>query len=713
MQASQLWQQMEGLRFRLSDCVSVNVLDYDGRSSYLLQSAFTRQKLRLSQGIYRLLMKFDGRRTLGQICAAPEASEEPTPARQQEIVSALTQLQAAGMISSDKPREITALIRQGQGERREKQFAKYMRLLSPRLPLVDPDRFLAHTFPWIRWLFQPLFLYVWMGISLWAGLQALMHWNELYTYAAQRLDDPRQWILLVCVYPLVKGLHELGHCFAVKSGGAAVNELGITFLVFLPVPYVDASASSVFADKYRRMLVGAAGIMVEMFMASMALIVWLNVSEGVVRDIAFAIMLISGVSTLLFNGNPLLRFDGYYVLADAIEIPNLYSRASQYYQYLFRRYVLGVEAEKSPSLIPRERRWFVVFGSAALVYRISISIGIAVFLIVTIPLLGTLLATWLLTVQLLIPLLRQLNYLLFNPALSGRRARVLSLLTGGVVVLSCALVLVPVPSSTVVEGVVMLPQQAVIRARIDGFLENQNVSDDSPVDVGDPLFVLNNEQLTADIKVLEARVLELRTRYDMAGYDERLQRDIYAERLDEVKAELAQLQQREADLMVRSPGRGTLQIPLSDEREGRLISKGDMLAYIADTSDVIVRIVAVQKDAGRIREDAGDITVRLAARSEQVLTGTLLGEVPLASDQLPSAALGSRSGGAIQVDARDERGITVLERVFAFDVAIPHGVGSLFVGSRALVRIQHTASPLLLRWNDALRNMLRSKFGPP
>lgn len=708
----QLWQRMAGMRFRLCDCVSVDAMDYDGRSSYLLRNAFNRQQLRLSQEVFQLLDLMNGKRTLKQICAQFAVDAELTPSRQHQIVSALTQLHAAGMVASDVPRGVDTLVEQHQSERQRKRLSRWMRFLSPKFALLDPDPFLTHAFPWLAWLFQPLFLFAWLGISLYAGSQALMQWDALATFGAQRLDDPRQWMLLICVYPVVKGLHELGHCFAAKSGGAAVNELGITLLVFLPVPYVDASAASVFADKYRRMLVGAAGIMVEVFLASVALFVWLQIDDGLLRDTAFAVMVIGGVSTLLFNGNPLLRFDGYYVLADAIEIPNLSSRASKYFEYLFRRYLLGVESPQSHSLTPKERRWFVGYGATAMLYRISISMGIAFFLIVSVPVLGVLMAVWLLSMQLLVPLFRQIYFLLFSPELSGRRLRVTGLLTGGTSVIFTLLALLAFPSSTVVDGVMLLPDHAVVRAKVDGFLHSQSLPDNTPVKRGDGLFVMSNAPLKADIAVSQARVIELQTRFDLMSFDDRVAREIHAERLVEAKADLAQLQQREAGLVVDSPGDGVLQVPLGDNREGRFIRKGDMLAYLADETDIVIRVVASQQDARRIREEGTNIEVRLVGQSGMILPGKLLGEVPLASDQLPSAALGSQTGGAMQVDARDKRGTTALEHVFAFDIAIPFGPHGRYVGSRASVRFQHSASPLLPRWVDVVQTIITKNINP-
>ncbi|MCP5065759.1 MAG: peptidase M50, partial [bacterium] len=151
-------------------------------------------------------------------------------------------------------------------------------------------------------------------------------------------------------------------------------------LVFLPVPYVDASASAVFPEKHRRMLVSAAGIGVELLLASLALFVWLVVEPGFVRHVAYAVMLVGGISTLLFNGNPLLRFDGYYVLADAIEIPNLAARGQAFVGALVKQKLLGLRETRLPETAPGETPWWVGYAIASTLYQLGVMLGIALYL---------------------------------------------------------------------------------------------------------------------------------------------------------------------------------------------------------------------------------------------------------------------------------------------------------------------------------------------
>ncbi len=170
--------------------------------------------------------------------------------------------------------------------------------------------------------------------------------------------------------------------------------MGIMLLVFMPVPYVEASAAYAFRNKYHRMVVGAAGIMTELFLAAIAMVVWVLVEPGAVRSIAFNVMVISGVSTLLFNGNPLLRFDAYYVLSDFLEIPNFGTRSNQQLGYLLKRYLLGVKNNPPPARSSGEAVWLVTYSVASFFYRMFIMVVIALFVAGKFFIIGVLLAIW-------------------------------------------------------------------------------------------------------------------------------------------------------------------------------------------------------------------------------------------------------------------------------------------------------------------------------
>jgi hypothetical protein len=209
--------------------------------------------------------------------------------------------------------------------------------------------------------------------------------SELIAQSADVLD-PGNLIFLYLSFVVVKICHEFSHAFAckrfcrLKRSAGEVHSMGVMFLVLFPLPYVDASSAWSFRNKWHRAIVGMAGVLAELAVAAIAAIVWSQTSTGAVHIIAYNVIFIASVSTLLFNGNPLLRFDAYYVLSDLIEIPNLAVRARNYLYYVVKRYVWSLRRIQNPAYSLGERIWFLTYGPASTVYRIFISIRILLFL---------------------------------------------------------------------------------------------------------------------------------------------------------------------------------------------------------------------------------------------------------------------------------------------------------------------------------------------
>ena len=264
-------------------------------------------------------------------------------------------------------------------------------------------------------------LLVWLLIVLTALVAAVVHWPDLSGSLADQLFSPSNLLLLWLIYPLVKILHEFGHAFAVKKWDGEVHELGIMLLALTPIPYVDATASASFPEKRRRIAVAAMGMMVELLLASLALFVWLNVETGLISALAYNVMLIGSVSTILFNGNPLLRYDGYYMLADLIEIPNLGQRSTRYLGYLVQRYLLGIETAESPVTAPGEKGWFLIYGPISFCYRIAVMIGLIWLVSSHFFFIGVLIALWGTVSLLILPAVRSLTRFLNSPAARNRR----------------------------------------------------------------------------------------------------------------------------------------------------------------------------------------------------------------------------------------------------------------------------------------------------
>jgi putative peptide zinc metalloprotease protein len=518
-------------------------------------------------------------------------------------------------------------------------------------------------------------------------------------------------VLLWLAYPLVKSVHELGHGFAAKNWGGEVHEIGVMLLVLMPVPYVEASSATAFREKHKRMVVGAIGIMVELFLAALAMILWVNMEPGIARALAFNVMLIGGVSTLFFNGNPLLRFDGYYVLSDLIEVPNLATRSKQYLGFLVQRHVFDVRDVEPPSAGPGERRWLLFYGIASFLYRMFIMFAIILFIAGRFFIIGVLLAVWAVATQIVWPLLKNIGFLLNSPRLNRRRARAVFSTGALVLLLSLFLGLVPVPSWTRAEGVVWLPEQSRVRAQADGIVVRLLAEPNTPVAAGDPLIELDDPALRHQVRLLEARRRELEARLVEAQIRDRPSAQVVREEMAVIDADLARARERLDALIVRSQVSGQLVVPSAADLPGRFLRRGELVAYVTGAGRTDVRAVVPQNDIGLVRNRTEHVNLRLADWQAQELPSRIIRQVPAATERLPSAALGTAGGGAVPLDPSDGSSTKALEPVFVVDLALSPTPAADYLGRRVEVRFDHGAEPLAVQWYRSLRQMFLSRFG--
>ena len=374
------WYRVAELKPRLRSHAQLHRHEYRGRVWYILQDLAGGKSHRFSPAAWRFIGLMDGRLTVQELWDAVSRDSGDDAPTQDEVIRLLGQLHAADALICDVMPDSEELFRRFGKHERMKLKQRLWTPLAVRFPLFDPEQFLERSYPGVRFLFSWFGAVLWLAVVGTGAVMAASHWGDLTEGIVDRALTPQNLVLLWFVYPLVKALHELGHGYAAKYAGGEVHEIGIMLLVLVPVPYVDVSSTWGVRDKRKRMLVGAAGIAVELFLGALAMFVWLNAESGAVHAIAYNVMLISGVSTLLFNGNPLLKFDGYYVLSDAIEIPNLATRSNKYLGYLIQRYLFGLKNADSPAETRGERVWFVIYGIAAFLYRMFIMFVIILYI---------------------------------------------------------------------------------------------------------------------------------------------------------------------------------------------------------------------------------------------------------------------------------------------------------------------------------------------
>ena len=642
----------------------------------------------------------DGQRTVDELWQEAITRLGNDAPSQDEFIQLLAQLYAADLLQTEVTPDSAELLKRSGRWGRSGWLQNIVNPLALRLRLWHPDKFFDRTTPYVKWLFSWRGLAIWLLVVAPAILLAARHWRELTADASDRILAVDNLILIALCYPVIKALHELGHGYAVKAFGGAVHEVGVMFLVFAPVPYVDASASSEFRSKWRRALVGAAGMGVEVFFAGLALYVWLLVEPGVTRALAYNVMLVGGISTVLFNGNPLLRYDGYYILTDVLEIPNLWQRATRYWGYLVERYAFRSDEMKGFPAAKGERFWLFLYAPVSFIYRIAVMLGIALFVAAQYRSVGVIIAVWGIAAGVAFPAGKALWQVMAGPRLQRHRSRAVLMTIGAVVACWILLFVIPVPMHTTTEGVVWLPETANVRIGADGFVRRLLVESGRVVKVGEPLVESEDITLDASLDGLNGRVAELEAVLASERFDDRVKAEVTATELGQATAELASETRRAARLTARSRAEGTFAVAKPEDMAGRYMREGQLVGYVLPTGSRVVRATIGQDDIDLVRTRLRGVTVKLAERLDETIAAQVIREVPAGSEDLPSKALGGPGGGALPVDPRDTQGTKSLRRVFQVDVELPAEAQSPAFGSRAYLRFE-------LRWEPIGEQLLR------
>jgi len=691
---------------------------------YVLEDPSSNQFSRINDEAYRFIGLLDGRRTVAdawRICNEQLGDRAPT---QPEVIQLLGQLYCANLLQAQLPPDTESLFNRYR-KRIQRQVQGYlMNLLFIRIPLLDPDHFLD------RWVGVFGRVFSWFGLVLWSVLIAtgfyfcLSNWSEFIAQTSDILA-PDNLILLYASFVIIKIFHEFSHSFACKkfgqlnpgiSGAGQVHTMGVMFLVFVPLPYMDASSAWAFRSKWHRTVVGAAGVITELCLAAIAAIVWANTSTGTLHIIAHNVIFIASVSTIIFNGNPLLRFDGYYVLSDLLEIPNLGPRSKAYIYYLVKRYCWGLRRAQSPAHTRGEGIWFVFYGITSTAYRVFICIRILLFMNNRLPeqlfILVPVVAAAAIIAWVFVPLTRFVRFLASSAQLARKRFRAVGTTLGALALIFASVAVIRTDDYCRIEGIVEPVDLAVIHAAGDGFVEDflpsgTNVSPDGP-----PLITAVNPVLQAEEKQLLAEHRRLEARRRLAQTREPAEAQILNEQLEALDEKIERTRTKLSLLDLHPPLSGTWVAPDIELTRGTYLRRGQKIGFVASLDDVIIRATAGQEVAALLIEQADeDVKIRVRGRPDPELTGRIEKILPAGQELLPSAALGYAVGGSMPTLLQDPRGTRSAERFFEIRIK-PQPLSSvrLLTGQRVVARFQLNPKPLAAQWWRSLRQLFQRRF---
>jgi putative peptide zinc metalloprotease protein len=494
---------------------------------------------------------------------------------------------------------------------------------------------------------------------------------------SQALLAPSNLFYLYLSMFTIKMLHEFGHAFAVRRFGGQVHTMGLMFLIFNPLPYMDAGAAWSFRSKWKRAFVGAAGMVFEIFTASCAMLVWANTGEGLVHSLAYNIMFIASVSTILFNINPLLKFDGYYILSDLLDIPNLHQQARRHITNLAERFLFGCENTFKSGHNLTGEFWLTAFGILSSVYKMFVSLVIILFVADHYLLLGIIMAmagilTWIIN-----PVINLIRYLSTSTNLNQKRRRAITICSGTLIAFLGFFLYFPIPCSFKAPGVLQAVEYNIPVNKINGRVIAISGNSGKHVNAGDTLLILENQELTFEIERTQAALRETQTRYLKAMQEIQADLQPISSRIDYYTKQLEQLNQNRDELIVKAEISGSLVAQEIKNCNGMWLPRGTAIGQIINTKRYYFTSAVSEQDVSQLFSNRIiSAVVRLSGQTNQQIEIDSFTSIPMEQTDLPSSSLGWNSGGDIAVDLNDRSGRTTSEPFYEVRAFVNNTTGA-------------------------------------
>lgn len=466
-----------------------------GVPTYVVTDPVTFQSHAFSIEDYEILVGIRPETSLGDHFAALVARGHLASSEETEFYRFIVRLHGLGLLSLPIS-NADAILERAERQRRQARRQLGMGFLFLRVPLWNPDRFLERTAFTGRLLFSRPMAAVWAVVVAAAVVVLIRRWSEVpaaieSAFSIKSLAT--MWIMLVAL----KVVHEFGHAWACRRFGGAVPEMGACFILFTPCAYVDASAAWTFSRRWPRILVSLAGMYFELFVAAIAALVWAAAEPGFVRDVAFQVVLLASVTTIGFNINPLMRFDGYYVLSDALHMPNLQSRAFAAIGGIGRRWLLGLpdDERRDTSASLGTRATLMVYGVGVSMYRVVLVVAISTLLALRFGWIGLVMAMVYVASAVVWKLGRLLRWLWTSVETAPVRFRAVVGSLAIFALVAAGFTGLPVPRTIHATGVVAAEESIVLRAPADGVVGPAAVAPGDHVASGAPLLVVGAPDL--------------------------------------------------------------------------------------------------------------------------------------------------------------------------------------------------------------------------
>jgi len=621
-----------------------------GEQAFILEDTARHLFYRIGVEEYQLLAH------LNQVDSLEELLEKcnrtgDTALSLEQAMTVLNWAAARELLQSSGPDQLHARLEQDRQTRRMRRLGN-INLVSFKIPLGNPDPILKKITPWLMFLTSPAMLLLWLVGGVVALATLAGHWQQ---FQARNIGffSPANLALLWLIWLGLKIIHELFHALVCYRYGGHIQEAGILFILFMPFTYVDATSSWNFPSRWQRLHVAFAGIFAELGIAWIALLLWAHDPDSTTGLLAHRTVLVAGISSLLFNGNPLMRFDGYYMLSDLVAIPNLYQLGLQSSREQLARLFLNLRGPSPLEKFTRGKRLFIrIYGILVFIWRFLVLASLGYLASKLFGGLGIFITLAALLIWISSPIhsfiARWPTYRERNPHV-GRDL----LLRAGLAAVLPVLLVATVSWRQWIRApaVVEYEQQLRVKTITSGFVEKILIQDDDQVREHQQLLMLSNPDLTSRLRQIELKLEQLRLKSRIA-YNSNLlpEMQILHRQADALAVQAKQLRDEVAGLIVRAPASGTVIGQGLDTLEGRFLDKGEEILWIVSPGRKHMMASIAQRDVDALRARVGTrVRIEMRAIGQASFYGTVKRISPTASTRLEYPGLAAKYGGPIDV----------------------------------------------------------------
>ncbi len=717
---SPLWHRVRSLKPRLRPHVQITRQHYRGRRWHIAHDPASNQFYRLSPVGYEFVGLLDGHRSVEDVWEVSLGNHGDSAPTQQEVIELLSQMYGSNLLAIDGSPETEQLLSRGRDRTKRRIAQQAIGIMYFKLRLFNPDRYLSWLEPIMRPLLNKWGFLIWAAWVTFGLVKIIPHWDELRN-SFQTAMAPANLLWLSVIFIIVKAIHETGHGVICKRFGGQVPEFGAMMLVMLPSPYVDASSAWTFSSKWQRMAVGAGGMIFELAIAAGAALVWISAPDAQIKQLAFNAMLTTSVSTLFFNANPLMRFDGYYILSDLLEVPNLMQRSMKMLQHLCQRYIYRIENTRPPTTARGEQWILFIYGLLAVAYRILLFFTITLYILGKFFALGLVLAIWSAAAWFLIPIGKFVHWLAAGQQHAEHRGRGLAITAALLAAAVVGFGFIKAPDHRRAAGVVESVNHAGIYFGANSTVVKVHKRVGDRVKAGDIIATCEAPNLVYGREVILAQISELEGKERQFTISEPGAAQAARKKIEAAKKTLAAVTEYLDKLEVRSPQDGVL-VAGSNGRDpgdlvGAYVHRGQLLCEIVDPDHL--RIAAtLETDKAEplfaLPSDAYRVELRSVSRPYDVVTATGVRIDPAGRHTLPHAALGFAGGGTMENDPTDKTGLSAKINSFTVyaDAMTSKSDGAAWHGSpgeRVTVRFTLPSKPLLSQWFDRFQRLIQGR----